>query len=79
MTRRECQATALGLDWRNVPEKEGVVKASYEVVLLITKNMKAHDHWRIPRNASGKDVGKTCDWRGSSYKARKCFPLQQHG
>ena len=28
--------------WRDLPKKKGVAKASYEVALLVAKNMKAH-------------------------------------
>ena len=38
---RECKKTTPGQDWRDLPEK-GVVKASYEVALVVAKSVKAH-------------------------------------
>ena len=39
-------------------KKKGVVKASYEIAVLVAKNMKAHTIGEfLSRNASSKDYG----------------------
>ncbi|XP_029637972.1 SCAN domain-containing protein 3-like [Octopus sinensis] len=56
-------------------KRAGIVKASYEVVLLEAKNMKAHTIAESIGHASGKDLGQVRDWRGNGGEVGECFCL----